>query len=63
MKKSQDRINNELALAEKKKLHIGIKLVRGAYLVEETKLCQKQGTESEIVGSFQETTNNYLRNF
>jgi proline dehydrogenase len=46
LKNSQARVDYELALAYKKKLNIGIKLVRGAYLVEETKLCQKHGTVS-----------------
>jgi hypothetical protein len=40
-----------------------MKLVRGAYLVEEGKVSQQQGTQNPIVDSFEDTTRNYLRNF
>lgn len=37
--------------------------MRGAYLVEETRYAQANQSELPIVGSFEDTTHNYLGNF
>ena len=41
----------------------GAKLVRGAYLVEESKLAEEFRTENPIVDCFEKTTENYLKSF
>lgn len=38
----------EIEKAEKFKLNIGIKMVRGAYMVEESKLAKQQNKENPI---------------
>lgn len=40
-------------------LKIGIKLVRGAYMIEENKLAEENCYPTPICGSFEETNNNY----
>jgi len=37
-------------------------LVRGAYIVEETKLAEEKGYENPVVDNFDQTTENYLGN-
>jgi proline dehydrogenase len=53
----------EIKLAKHKKLKFGAKLVRGAYIVEETRLANTLGYENPVANSFDDTTTNYLTNF
>jgi proline dehydrogenase len=53
----------EVEIAKRRGLWLGVKLVRGAYLVEETRLAKEGGYESPIVPTFELTTDNYLSNF
>lgn len=63
LKTAQQRVDYELEITRRRNLHLAMKLVRGAYLVEEGKVSQQQGTENPIVDTFEATTRNYLRNF
>lgn len=63
MKISVDRSAYEIEIAKRKKLIFGAKLVRGAYLVEESKIAEENGTENPIVDCFEKTTVNYLKSF
>lgn len=44
-------------------MFFGTKLVRGAYIVEETNLAKERKYENPIVDDFDATTSNYLANF
>ena len=57
---SVSRSKYEIEIAQRRNLYFGAKLVRGAYLVEETKLAKKNNVESPIVSCFDDTTHNYL---
>lgn len=56
LKESYERSLYEIAIAKRKNLVFGAKLVRGAYIVEETKLANKFKYESPIVECFEKTT-------
>lgn len=53
----------QIKLNKRKNLFFGTKLVRGAYIVEETKLAKERKYENPIVDDFDATTSNYLANF
>lgn len=63
LKIAPQRVDFELELTKRRNLFLAMKLVRGAYLVEESKISQENETENPIVESFEATTSNYLRNF
>ena len=63
LKQSVERSAYEIEIAKRKNLVFGAKLVRGAYLVEETRLAEENGTENPIVDCFEKTTENYLKSF
>jgi proline dehydrogenase len=63
LKRSLYRGNVEVELAKYKNLKFGAKLVRGAYIVEETRLAKEGNYETPVVGDFDTTTHNYLTNF
>jgi proline dehydrogenase len=43
LKRSVERTNFEIALAKHRNIKFGAKLVRGAYIVEETRLAKQHG--------------------
>jgi len=53
----------EIQLAKRRNLIFGAKLVRGAYIVEETRLAKENGYENPIVDCFDKTTDNYLKSY
>ena len=53
----------EILTAKYKKLKFGAKLVRGAYIVEQTRLAEEGGYSSPVVESYDNTTHNYMTNF
>jgi proline dehydrogenase len=63
LKRSIERAQYEILLAKQRKLVFGAKLVRGAYIVEETRLANEKGYENPVVDCFDKTTDNYLANF
>jgi proline dehydrogenase len=63
LKRSIERGMYEIELAKYRQLKFGAKLVRGAYIVEETKLAKEMKYENPIVDDFDKTTYNYLTNF
>ncbi|CAD8202166.1 unnamed protein product [Paramecium pentaurelia] len=62
LKQTKERVDFELAKANKFKLNIGIKMVRGAYMVEESKLAKEQGKENPINDGYEATTSMIERN-
>ncbi|CAK60190.1 unnamed protein product (macronuclear) [Paramecium tetraurelia] len=62
LKQTKDRVDFELAKANKFKLNIGIKMVRGAYMVEESKLASDQAKENPINDGYEATTAMIERN-
>jgi proline dehydrogenase len=52
LKIAPQRVDFELEITKRKGLCVAMKLVRGAYLVEESKVSKESGTESPIVDSF-----------
>ena len=56
LKRSVERTKHEVEIAKRKNLKFGAKLVRGAYIVEETKIANEQKVENPIVESFEKTT-------
>ena len=63
LKISVDRSKYEIEIAKRKNLVFGAKLVRGAYIVEESKISEEHGIENPIVDCFEKTTENYLKSF
>ena len=63
LKRSVERTLFEIALAKHRNIKFGAKLVRGAYIVEETRLAKLHGYENPIVDFFTATTDNYLRSY
>jgi proline dehydrogenase len=63
LKRSLERTEYEIEIANRKNLIFGAKLVRGAYIVEETKIANQTGTDNVVVDSFEATTKNYLASF
>ena len=63
LKRSIHRGELEIKLAKRKGIHFGAKLVRGAYLVEETRLARENDYPNPVVDNFDATTYNYLTNF
>lgn len=49
---AQQRVDYELEVTRRRNLYLGMKLVRGAYLVEESKVSKQQGTDCPIVDNF-----------
>ncbi|CAK92859.1 unnamed protein product (macronuclear) [Paramecium tetraurelia] len=62
LKQTKQRMDYEIEKAEKFKLNIGIKMVRGAYMVEESKLAKQQNKENPINDGYQGTTTMIERN-
>lgn len=58
-----ERAQYEILLAKQRKFKFGAKLVRGAYLVEETRLAKQYGYENPVVDCFEKTTANYMHNY
>lgn len=56
------RIHYELELARRNNLVFCVKFVRGAYLVEEKRIADANGTQCPVVDSFEQTTKNFLGN-
>lgn len=56
LKRSVDRTKYEVEIAKRKNIKFGAKLVRGAYIVEQTKLANENKVENPIVDSFEKTT-------
>jgi len=52
LKRSVERTKYEVEIAKRKNLKFGAKLVRGAYIVEETKLANEHKVDNPIVESF-----------
>lgn len=50
-------------LAKAKNIKFGAKLVRGAYIVQESRLAKQFGYENPVVENFEDTTSNYMRNY
>jgi proline dehydrogenase len=63
LKRSVERTKFEIEISKLKNLKFGAKLVRGAYIVEETKLAKKLGYQNPVVDAFPDTTVNYLTSF
>ena len=63
LKRSTIRADYEVRFCQAHNLKFGAKLVRGAYLVEETELAEKEGRENPVVDCFEDTTSNYLGSF
>ncbi|CAD8092333.1 unnamed protein product [Paramecium primaurelia] len=62
LKQTKQRTDYEIEKAEKFKLNIGIKMVRGAYMVEESKLAKQQNKENPINNGYDTTTSMIERN-
>ena len=62
LKSTGDRIDYEIEKAKQFGLPICAKMVRGAYIVEETKLSKEKNTDSPINDGFDATTQMYERN-
>lgn len=60
LKRSVERSKYEVEIVKRKKLVFGAKLVRGAYIVEETELAAKNNVDNPIVDCFEKTGENYL---
>jgi len=60
-KDSFERLEFYEEIVRKNNVNLGIKLVRGAYLVEETKIAKEQGKPSPIWDKIEETHINYNR--
>ena len=56
LKRSVERTKYEVEIAKRKGIKFAAKLVRGAYIVEETKLAQQKNVECPIVENFDKTT-------
>lgn len=56
LKRSVERSKYEIEIAKRKNLVFGAKLVRGAYIVEETELASKNNADNPIVDCFEKTT-------
>jgi proline dehydrogenase len=52
LKRSIERCDYEIEIAKRRNLVFGAKLVRGAYIVEETRLAKEKGYENPVVGKF-----------
>lgn len=52
LKSSVERTKYEVEIAKRKNLILGAKLVRGAYLVEETRLANQHKYENPVVDNF-----------
>lgn len=63
LKRSVERTKYEVEIAKRKGVKFAAKLVRGAYIVEETKIAQQKGVECPIVECFDKTTENYMKSF
>lgn len=59
---SRQRVEFEVEKCEKLKLNFALKMVRGAYMVEENKLAKAEGRPSPIFDSVGKTHNNYDSN-
>ena len=62
LKDTPRKLNNHLDLAKKEKFYLGVKLVRGAYIVSETERAIKMGYINPITSSKIETDHNYNSN-
>ena len=60
LKQAVERTRYEVEVAGRRDLYFGAKLVRGAYLVEETRVARETGGLFPIVDCFEQTTTNYL---
>ncbi len=63
LKRSVERTKYEVEIAKRKGVKFAAKLVRGAYIVEETKIAKEKGVECPIVECFDKTTENYMNSF
>lgn len=63
LKRSVERTKYEVEIAKRKNLKFAAKLVRGAYIVEETRVAKENNTENPIVECFEKTTENYMNSF
>lgn len=59
LKDSPQKIDYFIKFYRENHLKTGLKIVRGAYIVEETKLCTEKGYESLILNTIEETHYNY----
>ena len=55
------RLQNDLARARKEGWTLGLKTVRGAYMVQERQLARDQSRPSPVHNSLQDTHNSYNR--
>jgi proline dehydrogenase len=55
-------VEYEISKARTYSRPIAIKMVRGAYMVEESRLAKENSTENPICPSYQDTSNNYNEN-
>eukprot|EP00331_Platyophrya_macrostoma_P022098 CAMPEP_0176442416 /NCGR_PEP_ID=MMETSP0127-20121128/21799_1 /TAXON_ID=938130 /ORGANISM="Platyophrya macrostoma, Strain WH" /LENGTH=491 /DNA_ID=CAMNT_0017827419 /DNA_START=110 /DNA_END=1585 /DNA_ORIENTATION=- len=62
LKASKSRVLFEVEKCEKLKQPFALKMVRGAYMVEENRLAKEAGRPSPILESLQQTHNNYDSN-
>jgi len=61
LKASSSRMEYELQKANTFRLPIGMKFVRGAYMVEEAKIAKNSKMDSPINSTYEETNSNYNR--
>jgi proline dehydrogenase len=62
LKSTKKRVQSEIQRCLLLKEPLAVKLVRGAYMVEETGLAKKKGEESPIHNSYEDTEKNYHDN-
>ena len=59
LRDARDRLEAMVAAAERERVRLGLKVVRGAYLTRETRLAASLGVPSPIHGSIQDTHDCY----
>jgi proline dehydrogenase len=61
-KRTQELMKKEVSCAKEDGFNLGIKLIRGAYMLEERELAQNGGYESPVFDSIEETHKCYDEN-
>jgi proline dehydrogenase len=59
LKKEKHNLIKWRGFCDENKLKLGLKLVRGAYMTEETNISREKGLPSPICNSLEDTNNNY----